>query len=353
MPITDPNQLTPEYLTHLLQDQGFLDEDVQVSAIEILDERLTNVSATYHLAIDYTSEAPEAPAKLFLKIPNAEFNYHEREIEFYQVIAAAMLEQISFDELPFVFCYELDYDEASGRSHLLLENLSDTHFDFDEKAPSAMHYEIAIESLAQLHAFWWNHAELGQSIGQFLTEADIAGYIDTAKKKATDFIAFRGKELDNQHRQILEKVAQSWVPGRIKRVVAGRDLTVVHRDPHPLNFLHPRDLEEHLTKIVDWQGWRVDVATDDLAYMIAVHWTSYQREQLEEDFVHLYHECLADFGVDYAWDDLWRDYRESVIRAVFILIAAWSDDKWENGWWWQKLSGALTAFVDLNCEELL
>ena len=86
--------------------------------------------------------------------------------------------------------------------------------------------------------------------------------------------------------------------------------------------------------------------------MMAVHWTQYQREQLEENYVRLYYECLQDSGVDYAWNDLWRDYRESVIRAVFILIAAWSDDKWENGWWWQKLSGALTAFIDLNCEEL-
>ena len=115
--------------------------------------------------------------------------------------------------------------------------------------------------MAQLHAFWWNHAELGQSIGQFITSTDIQNYIDLAQKKVQEFAAFRGNALDSRHKKILEIVTKNWVPGRIERVVQGRDLTVVHRDPHPLNFLHPRDLEVGGVKIVDWQGWRVDVAT--------------------------------------------------------------------------------------------
>lgn len=351
MSLTDPRQLTPEYLTKLLYQTSHL-TDGAVSAIEILEKRETNVSATYHLKITYTDKSPQAPAKLFLKIPSIEFNYHEREIEFYQQIAPAMEAEIPADELPFVYCYEVVYDEASGRSHLLLENLANTHFSFDERAPSAIHYEFTLESFAQIHAFWWNNPELGKSVGTFLTKADIQDYIQTTQQKVRDFLAFRSKALDSQHKKILEMTAQKWIPSRLERVTTGRDLTIVHRDPHPLNFLHPRDLEEHTAKIVDWQSWRVDVATDDLAYMMAVHWTHYQREQLEENFLRYYHECLTDFGVDYSWDALWLDYRESVIRAVFILIAAWSDDKWESGWWWQKLSSALEAFTDLNCEDL-
>ena len=121
MPLTDPTQLTPEYLTTLLRETGHLVEG-GVASIEILSKRETNVSATYHLAITYYSQASNAPAKLFLKISNAEFNYHEREIEFYQVIAPAMEQHISAVDLPFVYCYEVQYDEDSGRSHLLLEN---------------------------------------------------------------------------------------------------------------------------------------------------------------------------------------------------------------------------------------
>src|SRR5260370_28138187 len=113
-------------------------------------------------------------------------------------------------------------------------------------------------------------------------------------------IAFLADRMSDEQRSNLEQISAGWPVRRRERVITGQGVTLVHRDPHPYNFLYPRQLGT--VKIIDWQSWRVDTGTDDLAYMMACHWDVSQREELELALLQRYHSSLVEFGVsDYGW----------------------------------------------------
>jgi len=118
------------------------------------------------LEITYTPDADaSAPRHLFLKIQKAESEEAREEppaeIVFYRSAAREM------PDPPLPRCFDAAFARASGRWHLLLEDLSATHapasgvLSFDECA-------LAVDSLAQIHAHWWEHPRLGTDVGRFL-----------------------------------------------------------------------------------------------------------------------------------------------------------------------------------------
>ncbi|MGD2078946.1 MAG: aminoglycoside phosphotransferase, partial [Chloroflexota bacterium] len=106
-------------------------------------------------------------------------------------------------------------------------------------------------------------------------------------------------------------------------------------------------------RIVDWQSWRVDTGTDDLAYMMACHWYPEYRARWERPLVEGYHRALLTYGVvDYPWPACWYDYRASVIRCLFFLLGSWHPAR-PASMWWERLEKGLLAYEDLGCAELL
>ncbi len=96
-----------------------------------------------------------------------------------------------------------------------------------------------------------------------------------------------------------------------------RNLTLLHGDAHVWNALYPRDPASDDVRLIDWDAWRIDVATDDLAYMIAVHWSPERRRRLERECLRRYHAALSAAGVKgYDFEALWRDYRLSVLSQI-------------------------------------
>ncbi|MCP4425581.1 MAG: aminoglycoside phosphotransferase family protein [Chloroflexi bacterium] len=353
MIITDINQATTDWLTQVLRRQGLLPQG-KATKIEWGESRQTNVSLVRKFAVRYDRETT-APTRFFLKIPNPDFLWGDREVDFYKRIALEMRQQWEWDELPFLHCLDVVYDAENGRSHILFPDISDTHYAIENGAPNlAAHREQAIDAFARLHAFWWEHPRLGQGVGERMTAADIDESIAATQEKARDFIQFRGPDLSPEHRAILENVVAAWPERRLAHLLAGKGITLVHRDLHPLNALYPRDPAVHHTLLIDWQSWRVDTGTDDLAYYIACHWPDAVRQETERPLLQRYHRQLVALGVDnYAWDDCWYDYRASIIRCLFFLIAAWNPVQIQRGWWLPKVERGLSAFAQLDCREIM
>jgi thiamine kinase-like enzyme len=164
---------------------------------------------------------------------------------------------------------------------------------------------------------------------------------------------FLGDRLSTRRRALLDRVFTTWPQKQVDRLVGGRGITLVHRDTHPLNFLYPKNEEVDTVRIVDWQSWRVDTGTDDLAYMMACHWYPHYRATLERPLLKRYHQGLLRDGVEeYRWEQCWYDYRASVIRCLFFLLASWKPER-PATMWWDRLEKGLLAFKDLNCAELL
>jgi len=342
--ITDIRQVTPTWLTEILRANRF---SATVTAFDITKSKNTNNSLVYHLRL--LGDGTDTPSRLFLKIPKADTLWPEHEIRFYNEIAPLMISKHA--DLPFVRCLDVAYDLQARRSHFLMEDLSDSHFDIDSgEVPTRQHYEQIIDGFALLHAFWWEHPRLGVDISQRLTSEMINESVQRAQVKLFELQNWGKFNFSDEQYALLANAVSQWPERRKERVINGQGITLVHRDPHPLNFLYPR--EGGKTKIIDWQSWRVDTGTDDLAYMMACHWESERRTEMEQDLLKRYYQSLTERGVkNYTWGDCWYDYRASIIRCLFFLMIAWSPS--QSAIWQQRVERGLRAFQDYHCGELL
>jgi len=259
--ITDFEQVTPEWLTEVLTRNGFIEQGA-VASVELEAEK-TNTAAVARLRLEF-AEGTQAnvPRRLFLKLSD-----FRREVDFYRTIVPSM------KATPLILnCYDAEYDADTGAAHLLLEEVSATHRPSAETLPpSTPRYEMLINALAQFHATWWDHPRIYGDIGE------LAGDIhETTLARARDglrgFFDFMGDRMSDERRAIFKRVFERWPPRHYyERMARGKGLTIIHGDAHAWNFLYPRDPESHRVRILDWAMWQVGLATNDLAYMIAMH----------------------------------------------------------------------------------
>lgn len=354
--ITDMEQVTPDWLTEVLREQGHLDRG-KVVAVE-KSPQSTFTSIVSHLKMTYSDDAPSsAPTRLFLKISDPDFRSniyvsHKKEVDFYNIIAPAMTDP------PFPRCYDALYSPETDQAHVLLEDLSETYLqtELSPLPPLVSHCEQAIDCLARVHAFWWEDPRLGKDIGALM---DVQSFIQAFGMWLPGFLDFLGDRLFPHEHKLYERAVASlpglWERHLQHRFAEGRGLTLIHTDLHFYNFLYPNDPTKDKPRIVDWESWSVYVGPTDLAYAIAYSWYPRRRRVLEKDLVKRYHDGLLKHGVEgYDWSDCWDDYRLAVFVNLFIPVVRWAMfDESRTGWWWNELMRALLAFEDLDCTELL
>jgi len=357
-PLTSTDQATPEWLTGVLQKKGFLPHG-EVVRVQQKPPQPLITSLITHLELSYSDDAPaSAPARLFLKVakpdldPQISSQLGKNEVEFYNTTVAFMT------DAPVVRCYDAVYGPETGQWHVLLEDVSDTHFQTEPPVPPSLpHCERVIECLAKFHAFWWEHPRLGQEIGKMLTEGSLQEILRDLEKQCVAFVDFLGDRLSLERRHVYEKVLAAlprlWGRYWRERFATGKGLTLIHGDAHLWSFMYPQNPTTHTIRIIDWQSWRIDSGTDDLAYMIALHWYPERRHALERDLIRRYHAELLRQGVkNYDGEECWYNYRLSAIGNLFIPVWQWSAKLWA-GVWWSHVERAMLAFHDLQCAELL
>ena len=350
-PIKSIEQVTPAWLTEALRRQGVLG-DGGVLRFDVELERTLHISQVFHLAVKYSAGAPaDAPARLFLKIsrPTLQPHFSRKEVEFYHTVAPRA------PELPLIRCYDAAFSGASGAAHLLLDDVSETHTQtVSPLPPSHRDCELAVDCLAQLHARFWSHPQLGAEIGELTTEAGFASLVEMLRGHLDSFIDFLGDRLTLERRasyeRILDGSMQPW-----RRMLRPEGLTVSHGDAHCWNFLYPRDPAQEGSRalIFDWHLWHIDIPLKDLAFMIALNWYPERRARLEQPLLRRYHAALVERGVgNFSWEDCWHDYRQAVLRELFVPVWQWSSGM-QPGVWWSNLEKIWMAFEDLRCAELL
>jgi hypothetical protein len=362
--ITSAEQVTPEWLTRTLRAKGYLD---QSSGFSVLEVNLTRHTVTWFadisfLKVGYSGKAPSsAPSGLFLKtskdnLESADLLYGRKEVEFYNTIASAM------DDPPLASCYDAVYSPDTGRSHVLLQDLSETHSQPQPPLPpSRSECELIMDCLARFHAHWWEHPRLAADIGklshQQTSSAENLGFARPLAETAEmfpDFADFLGDRLSAARRKLYEQVLSSWpFPRLSQRVDETRHITLIHRDAHAWNFLYPRDPARDRVCMIDWHEWGIGLGTNDLTEMIVLWWYPERRARMEESLVRRYHRQLTERGVEgYDWEQCWNDYRLSASRILLYPI-------WMHGegrpptFWWPVLERGILAFQDLACVELL
>jgi hypothetical protein len=192
--VTGPEDLVPDQLTERLRARGALPFG-RVTAVHA-GERLTTILSTIvPLRLEYSPDAPrEAPPRLLLKGTRSGLDaglrsVGEREVAFYSQAAPLM------PGGPFPRCYDAEY--SSGRFHLLLEDLSETHMVLTEwpLPPNVEACERIVDTWAIFHAFWWRHPRLGREVGTFLDAAALAKIAAEYRERYERFAATLGDRL--------------------------------------------------------------------------------------------------------------------------------------------------------------
>ena len=348
--LTDVTQLTPRYLTALLREQGVLSEET-IADVKVTQSLKSNPSTAYHLSLTYAADpiGTEAPKTLFLKLSNPDFPWiDDQEVVFYEQLVPQMQKVYAEGAWPFIHCYEAAYSSESKGWHILLENLAETHGSTaDLTMPDERFCRQTIDALARLHAVWWEHPWLGERVGRYLTQSDIDGFEANVHRKLAQHRPTLAPQLGESAYQTLTQATAAWPIRRRARVVAGQGVTLIHRDMHPGNLLFPRNPSRDTIKLIDWQSWRVDVGTDDVAYFLAFHWDEEPGRHMEKRLLRHYFQQLLAYGVrEYTWDDCLYDYRASIIRMLSVLTNAMNPGQ-------ERVKRGLSAFTAWKCETIL
>jgi hypothetical protein len=319
-----------------------------VRDVVIESSRDTLLSRIARLRLTYDGDAGHGPQTLILKTGRPEGQGRQwmagrQECAFYRDVATAMTQRL----IP--RCFAAHWDEATEEWHLLLEDLSESHFIATAwpLPPTLAQCEHIIATLARFHACWWNDARLGASIGTLRDDAAVARLLQDLTRHFESF----ADALPRERRYVYERLFAAGAP-LLRRSYAQRNLTILHGDAHVWNCFLPRDGGADV-RLFDWDGWRSGVATTDLAYMMAMHWYPDRRHRMERQLLDRYHATLLAEGVsDYDRRALDDDYRWAVCWQITLPVfqAAYGIPPVI---WWNNLERIWLAFEDLGCRELL
>jgi hypothetical protein len=347
-----PPAARADHLTAVLRKSGALG-DGRVRDVTVERSFDTVLSHIARLRLHYEGGAATAPSSLIFKSVIAEradtfWFAGRKEVAFYNEVAAATKDHL----VP--RCYEAAYDESTKLWHLLLEDLTDTHFIGTPwpLPPMLGQCEQIMRARARFHAAWWDDPRLGTTVGSWLDDGDLNAQIDSLEKQTALFIERQNDRLSFERRDLYARLlnAGSRLQARYR---SRRNMTVVHGDAHVWNIFLPKDEGRDSALQFDWDCWRVDVATDDLAYMMAMHWYPDLRRRAERQLLDHYHEELLARGVrGYDRHALDEDYRLSALWHITTPL--WQEaNSLPPAIWWNNMERIFLAVDDLGCRELL
>lgn len=346
-----PNATGADYLTDALRRSGALGQ-ARVCDVVVESDRMLLLSRILRLRLVYDGVATGAPASVILKTAVPErlasgWNAGQQEVAFYTQTAAALPPRL----VP--GCFDAQYDEATQAWHLLLEDLTDTHALATQwpLPPTRAQCEAILTALARLHAAWWDDPRLGVSVGTWRDAAAVEKRFNLFAQHFARFADRLGDDLPPARRVLYERLVGA-MPRLHGRYHTRRNMTLVHGDAHTWNSFLPRDGGDDV-RLFDWDGWHIHIASNDLAYMMALHWYPDRRQRLEHALLDRYHAVLLAHGVHgYDRQALQEDYRLSVLWQIMTPV-------WQAAHnippliWWNHLQRILLAVDDLDCQELL
>jgi len=347
-----PTAADAAHLTEALRKSGVLGQS-RVIDVAVEKSFATVLSHIFRLRLTYDDGAVGAPASLILKagLPGragGPWIGGRHEVAFYTEVAAAMPP----GHVP--RCFDADWDPDTGAWHLLFEDLSESHFIATQwpLPPTLAQCESIIRMRARFHAAWWDDARLGVTVGTWqdaqATEQSTRNLMDQYASLADDL----GERLSVERRELYARLFDA-PPRLTARYHSRRHMTIVQGDAHVWNCFLPRAGSTDAARLFDWDAWRVDVGSDDLAYMMAIHWYPDLRHRFERHLLDCYYDELVARGVqDYDRRALQEDYRLSVLWQTTTPI-------WQHAAgippviWWNNLERIHLAVDDLGCRDLM
>jgi hypothetical protein len=341
-----------DYLTDALRKSGVLG-DGRVRDVDPENPHNTILSHIVRLKLSYDGVATGAPPSLFLKSAHKDrldpsWVAGRQVVAFYTEVAPHLPTGL----VP--RCFDADWNAETNAWHLLLEDLGATHMTATvwPLPPTLDQCGAIVETLARVHAKWWDNPGLGFAVGTWLDAEALERQLQGFSGHFTRFIDQLGDRIPLQRRDLFDRALDA-MPRLRQRYLTRRNATIVHGDAHVWNCLVPRAAGDGAARLFDWDSWRVDACSSDLAYMMAMHWYPDLRERYEVTMLDRYHETLSASGVrGYDRRALTDDYRLSVLLRITTPVWQWAN-KIPPVIWWNNMERIMLAVDDLDCRELL
>ncbi|MHA1931913.1 MAG: oxidoreductase family protein [Promethearchaeota archaeon] len=364
--ITDIEQLIPERLTRIFKNKGYLNQG-KVTKIIKKNSQESLSSNLHFLEINFSNNAHTKPVspEIVVKIPKRSARFFgKHEAKFYSNIAETM------DEMPIPTCYDAVHSNITLLSHIILQNLSDTYIELPGGSvpPSKHHCEKAIDCLAELHAFWWDHSKLkeftryavvlGIMKENSFNEKEIFKWFKNQRRDLKQFFSIQKipfiEGISDKRKEIFKTVF-SLYPQLIYDRMSRKNITLIHSDAHFWNFFYPKDIDNEKLKacLTDWGTWGIGVGCQDLVFMIGIFLPPESRRLMEKDLIKRYYNNLLKFGIEnYSWDECYYDYKLLAFLNLFRIIDWWRRNAPPKTWW-PLFESCICTIEDLNCMELI
>jgi thiamine kinase-like enzyme len=347
-----PGAADAERLTEALRRSCAVGPLTRVADVAVMSSLKKLRSHTFRLRLDYEGVAEDSPASVILKMGHLDSTGHSSyanrsEIAFYRDIAPSVPASV----VP--RCFEVVEATHTSVWHLLLEDLTDSHFIATEwpLPPTLTQCESIVRMLARFHAAWWDDPRLGVSVGSWRGKDDFDRYLRSFAEEFARFTDRFGELMPPERRDLYERLLDQ-APRLLGRYHSRRNLTIIHGDAHAWNFFLPRHGGEDV-RLIDWEGWSIDTATDDLAYMMAMLWYPDRRRRMERPLLDVYRAALLDNGVrGYDRRALDEDYRLSALWLITRPVGQAANNIGPRVWW-NNLERIMLAVDDLGCRDLL
>lgn len=309
------SEYTTEKMTRIFYKKGLIDNGV-VTEINKSIKNITLMSNIFEINLKFSQNCLNTRySKLLLKVCKVQLNIGNMipEVFFCDQIAGHMKNP------PVPYYIDAVYYEKYDMYCILMEDLDDTHVSLQEGYPllpkKEQCYQV-VQALAHFHAHWWN----SESLVKFETTYVSQGIYDKKfiyqiyQKFCEEFKNL----IDATFRKNYEMIFQSF-----DEIVIGnnKNRTIVHNDFHFGNVLYPK--KEGQIIFIDWADWKVGNPILDLAYMFALRYFPRQRNYMEEKMLHAYHDVLADYQINYSFEELETDYRNAKLKCALIPLFQW------------------------------
>ncbi len=342
--ITSPDQITAEWLTRRLRDGGFLPH-YHVSDVRLVGREEGESETRYTLRIRYSdlSVARSLPDSMILKVYQAGYALADREVTFYTTLLPALRLAFGAGDLSIGDGYDACYDVDADQSHVLIGGLPSGYKAHHEPfPPTRRHFAELANALAKIHACFWQDDRLGHTIDLAMTEARLEDRLARQRDGFERFLSHGMIHVNPDHRAALNAFAGRMPADLRERLLAGRNLTVIHNNLEPGNLVY----SHRACRILNWKHWRSGLAAEDLATMIAFHWPPAKRKFEEPRFLQRHWAESGRKGLsDYPYDDFLRDYRIAIGLRLGEMIGSWRAEDWRDGKWrrWDTILAGLRA----------
>jgi len=336
-------------------DKAHIQQLLQPYSLHIIEITQITESNTA-LTIKLTAKVSDGSTKkLFVKTmkPNkAENVYHSknmRESEFYRLV-----KENNINSAPLPTCHVASSCQEKGEFLIILDDVSGEYTAPGNAALQSNNTWLrCAESLAKLHAAFWEHSIIAAMQEEYLDETATQTYINKLKERLGLFISHFSDNFDTQTKETLTKAAEInilQVKETASRIIANRNVTICNGDSHIHNFMLPVT-EGGLPLVVDFQFWGEGIGTGDLAHLTRV---KFAKPGLQLAMAEHYYETLLASGVvGYSWEACWHDYRISAASMVLIPMWQYSGFKMPYSEWKDALQDLTRNFHYLECEDIL